>query len=108
MAGENENAISEESAGEVKSLVLTVGRNVKISTKQYSSEDAYVGAKIVVPIGDITADHIREAYEKVEPVVVGLVERTLAGRMDHINKTNGLTSNFGVGAIDFSGDEKKK
>lgn len=107
MAGENEPDIQEEDNGEVKSLVLTIGRNAKISTKQYASEDAYVGVKIVVPIvGEMTPDAIKEAYAKVEPAAVALVEHTLAGRIDHINKTNGLTPNFGIAAIDFKNGGK--
>lgn len=102
MDPKDETSVSEETTNEVKSLVLTIGRNVKLATKQYSSEDAYVGVKVVVPIvGEVTADSIKEAYAKAEPAAVALVEHTLAGRIEHINKTNGLASSFGVASIDF-------
>lgn len=105
--GENESGVEEEVADGVRSMVLTIGRNVKIATKQYSSEDAYVGIKVVVPIvGEVTAESIKAAYAKAEPAALALVEHTLASRIDHINKTNGLASNFGVAAIDFSDGNK--
>src|SRR3990167_3900079 len=86
--------------GDVKSMVITVGHNVKIGLPDYSSEDVYEGVKVVLPIpGDVTPEKVNAMYAKFMP---GLREQALKGvceRAEEVKTRNGVKSKINAASI---------
>lgn len=90
----------ENSANEVKSLVLTSGHNVKVGLANYSSEDVYEGAKLVIPItGDITPEKVQELHKTYAPIVEGMVHEQVQKRAQKVREDNGITPKIDAASI---------